>query len=109
MWILGLKGLQNFSDSDPHLAGNTCNSIGGKRRKNICTQRLCAVRQRRSSEFDSFYIHPLPCFIHFFKKISVVKKITAASRLGFEPARGNPIGFQVQRLNHSAIAAPIRC
>ncbi|CAH3195370.1 unnamed protein product, partial [Porites evermanni] len=26
-------------------------------------------------------------------------------RAGFEPARGNPIGFQVQRLNHSAIAA----
>ena len=27
-------------------------------------------------------------------------------RAGFEPARGYPIGFQVQRLNHSAIAAP---
>ena len=26
-------------------------------------------------------------------------------RTGFEPARGVPIGFQVQRLNHSAIAA----
>ena len=26
-------------------------------------------------------------------------------RAGFEPARGNPIGFRVQRLNHSAIAA----
>ena len=26
-------------------------------------------------------------------------------RAGFEPARGIPIGFQVQRLNHSAIAA----
>ncbi|XP_037996726.1 uncharacterized protein LOC119702537 [Motacilla alba alba] len=26
-------------------------------------------------------------------------------RAGFEPARGDPIGFQVQRLNHSAIAA----
>ena len=24
---------------------------------------------------------------------------------GFEPARGNPIGFQVQRLNHSATTA----
>ena len=24
---------------------------------------------------------------------------------GFEPARGDPIGFQVQRLNHSATAA----
>ena len=26
-------------------------------------------------------------------------------RAGFEPARGDPIGFQVQRLNHSAITA----
>jgi hypothetical protein len=26
-------------------------------------------------------------------------------RAGFEPAREDPIGFQVQRLNHSAIAA----
>ena len=26
-------------------------------------------------------------------------------RAGFEPARGDPNGFQVQRLNHSAIAA----
>ncbi len=34
------------------------------------------------------------------------KKINVISlRAGFEPARGDPIGFQVQRLNHSAIAA----
>ena len=26
-------------------------------------------------------------------------------RAGFEPTREDPIGFQVQRLNHSAIAA----
>ena len=28
-------------------------------------------------------------------------------RAGFEPAREDPIGFQVQRLNHSAITAYI--
>ena len=28
---------------------------------------------------------------------------------GFEPARGNPIGFQVQLLNHSDIAANAAC
>ena len=28
-------------------------------------------------------------------------------RAGFEPARETPIGFQVQRLNHSAITAPV--
>ena len=34
----------------------------------------------------------------------IVKNISAQSA-GFEPARENPIGFQVQRLNHSATAA----
>lgn len=28
------------------------------------------------------------------------------SRTGFEPVRGNPIGFRVQRLNHSATVTP---
>ena len=32
-------------------------------------------------------------------------KKTHTLRAGFEPAREDPIGFQVQRLNHSAIAA----
>ena len=32
-------------------------------------------------------------------------KIGASLRAGFEPAREYPIGFRVQRLNHSAIAA----
>ena len=36
-------------------------------------------------------------------KFNLWKKNTL--RAGFEPARGDPIGFQVQRLNHSAIAA----
>ena len=30
---------------------------------------------------------------------------TLTLRAGFEPAREDPIGFQVQRLNHSAITA----
>ena len=34
-----------------------------------------------------------------------LKKLKITLRAGFEPARGNPIGFQVQRLNHSAIPA----
>ena len=33
------------------------------------------------------------------------KKKELTLRAGLEPARGDPIGFQVQRLNHSAIAA----
>ena len=30
-------------------------------------------------------------------------------RAGFEPAREDPVGFQVQRLNHSAITATDGC
>ena len=32
-------------------------------------------------------------------------KTWSSQPAGFEPARGNPIGFQVQRLNHSATTA----
>ena len=35
----------------------------------------------------------------------VVQSMKNTLRAGFEPAREIPIGFQVQRLNHSAIAA----
>ena len=45
-------------------------------------------------------------------EISLIKirlrKLKTTLRAGFEPARGNPIGFQVQRLNHSAIATITR-
>ena len=34
-----------------------------------------------------------------------IKEKNGTLRAGFEPARGDPIGFQVQRLNHSAITA----
>ena len=34
-------------------------------------------------------------------------KTTFTLRTGFEPVREDPIGFQVQRLNHSAIAAAL--
>ena len=33
------------------------------------------------------------------------KKTSYPLRAGFKPTRENPIGFQVERLNHSAIAA----
>ena len=33
------------------------------------------------------------------------RKNEISLRAGFEPAREDPIGFQVQRLNHSAITA----
>ena len=33
------------------------------------------------------------------------KKTSCPLRAWFKPTRENPIGFQVQRLNHSAIAA----
>ena len=34
------------------------------------------------------------------------QKYYRSLRAGFEPAREDPIGFRVQRLNHSAITAP---
>ena len=36
---------------------------------------------------------------------TIVPSLKSSLRAGFEPAREIPIGFQVQRLNHSAIAA----
>ena len=39
------------------------------------------------------------------KKLGENKNKNHTLRAGFEPAREDPIGFQVQRLNHSAIAA----
>ena len=36
---------------------------------------------------------------------TIVPLLKSSLRAGFEPAREIPIGFQVQRLNHSAIAA----
>ena len=39
--------------------------------------------------------------------INFLVKKEPSLRAGFEPARGDPIGFRVQRLNHSAIAAAI--
>ena len=42
-----------------------------------------------------------------FRKIKIEKKKEEnfSQSAGFEPARENPIGFQVQRLNHSATTA----
>ena len=39
------------------------------------------------------------------EKNVTTKKIFWPPRAGFEPTRESSIGFQVQRLNHSAIAA----
>jgi hypothetical protein len=41
------------------------------------------------------------------KVIIVMKMISQPA--GFEPARGDPNGFQVHRLNHSATTAYIKC
>ena len=45
-----------------------------------------------------YYNHVLPPMAAFAKS-------NISLRVGFEPTREDPIGFQVQRLNHSAIAA----
>ena len=38
---------------------------------------------------------------------TICQSVKLPLRTGFEPAREYPIGFQVQRLNHSAIAAHV--
>ena len=42
---------------------------------------------------------------HEKERLGGWKKKIISLRAGFEPAREDPIGFQVQRLNHSAITA----
>ena len=42
---------------------------------------------------------------HEKERLGGWKKKLISLRAGFEPAREDPIGFQVQRLNHSAITA----
>ena len=77
---LGVKGLQNFSDSDPHLAGRTASERNqGKtfvrRRYVLCTNYdlLNLIR------FTYIHCHVSSTF--YVKNISVVKMITAASRI----------------------------
>ena len=41
----------------------------------------------------------------FSKKLVTINKTSWPLRAEFEPTRENPMVFQVQRLNHSAIAA----
>ena len=49
----------------------------------------------------------LPTAPGMFGHDGIAKK-SLSLRAGFEPAREDPIGFQVQRLNHSAITAPVQ-
>ena len=39
------------------------------------------------------------------EKVTATSEKKSALPAGFEPTRGDPIGFQVQRLNHSATTA----
>ena len=49
--------------------------------------------------FDKFLIY------NNFSTLSQLRVKNQSLRAGFEPAREYPIGFRVQRLNHSAITA----
>ena len=53
------------------------------------------------------YPHMLEVFVTSGVSITGTKKEAHTLRAGFEPAQGYPIGFQVQRLNHSAITANV--
>ncbi len=56
-----------------------------------------------------FSIHSFPFFHLITECEEKAKKKKQALRVGFEPTREDPIGFLVQRLNHSAIAAALTC
>ena len=47
----------------------------------------------------------LLCIVYKYLWLRCFKRLKNPLRVGFEPTRALPIGFQVQRLNHSAIAA----
>ena len=82
---------------------------------------MCLCKLMKTKQFDSPYA-PLSSGVeHQSRKLGVVgsnptggryflgtpqKNLPKSTQLaGFEPTRAEPIGFQVQRLNHSATTA----
>ena len=63
--------------------------------KRVCPHNICSHKILKKKRLTSYYPD------------NRIKKCAEnySLRAGFEPARGDPIGFQVQRLNHSAITA----
>ena len=70
--------------------------------KKFCNLDDASCEQDTVSRLEK-YKNEVKLFCLFLKK----KFPKESLRAGFEPARGDPIGFRVQRLNHSAIAAAI--
>ena len=75
---------------------------------------LCIKKWQRSRLFITdchilaqklWDIHENSNFSSKIKQNKNAKKRNISQPAGFEPARGNPIGFRVQRLNHSATTA----
>ncbi len=54
-------------------------------------------------------LHSFFSFLSFDNRMKRKQQKKRALRVGFEPTREDPIGFLVQRLNHSAIAAVLTC
>ena len=55
--------------------------------------------------FQSFCENMDITILSCIAKVALAMKKEGALRVGFEPTREDPNGFQVHRLNHSAIAA----
>ena len=65
----GLKGYKTSQTPTPHLAGDTCNSIGAKRRKNICGRGYVLCANDDLLNLIRFkYIHCHVSFTFFVKK-----------------------------------------
>lgn len=79
-------------------------------RSNIQNKEKMEVQCNRETWYLKIFYRKYDMNLYFYTFIiniikSKIKILTL--RAGFEPARGDPIGFQVQRLNHSAITACI--
>ncbi|CAH3034658.1 unnamed protein product, partial [Porites lobata] len=82
-------------EQDSNLRGDTPLDFESNALTTRPSQRLTRIA------LDVLSVHHHVLFYHENSQ----KQSKYAIDAGFEPARGDPIGFQVQRLNHSTIAA----
>ena len=81
--------------SQLHTSGKTCTTAHSFSWK----------RQRYKIWLHGLFQLPWPIPVVGLKWVAGEQLVKETLRAGFEPARGNPIGFRVQRLNLSAITA----
>ena len=78
----------------------------------MLTEKQCSLKQGSIFSNSIVLIHNIPIFVKHALTTVCFGDVACCGylknqplRAGFEPAREDPIGFRVQRLNHSAITA----